>query len=89
MEEVDVSRRTVKNLLQEWKPVRENTIFLLKQCTEKQSTFLGMASGLKCTPRALFYVVIGHHIRHNRLLQELYLNNTATTHPDHDPEVGA
>ncbi len=89
MEEVDVSNRTLKDLLKEWKAVRENTVFLLKQCTEKQSTFLGTASGLKCTPRALFFVLIGHHIRHNRLLRELYLTKTATTHPDHDPEVGA
>ncbi|MBL7796797.1 MAG: DinB family protein [Saprospiraceae bacterium] len=89
MEEVDVSNRTIKDLLKEWKAVRDNTLFLLKQCTEKQSTFLGTASGLKCTPRALFFVLIGHHIRHNRLLQELYLSKLDTTSPDHDPEVGA
>ncbi|MFN0013534.1 MAG: DinB family protein [Saprospiraceae bacterium] len=89
MEEVDVSGRSIKDLLNEWKPVRDNTIFLLRQCTEKQATFLGTASGLKCTPRALFFVLIGHHIHHLRTLRELYLNQKDSTRSDHDPEVGA
>jgi DinB superfamily len=34
MEQVDVSKRTIKDLLKEWKAVRDNTIFLCQQCTE-------------------------------------------------------
>lgn len=73
MEEVDVSRRTIKDLLKEWKVVRDNTLFLLAQCTEAQSTFLGTASGWKVTPRAMFYVIVGHQVHHMNVLKERYL----------------
>lgn len=73
MEEVDVSGRTIKDLLKEWKAVRDNTLFLLAQCTEEQSKFVGTASGWKVTPRALFYVIIGHQIHHMNVLKEKYL----------------
>jgi hypothetical protein len=89
MEAVDVSNRPLKDLMKEWKSVRDNTIFLLKQCTEQQSTFLGTASGWKASPRALFFILIGHHIHHLNFLREVYLNHTDTTQPDHDQEVGA
>lgn len=89
MEEADVSGRTIKDLLKEWKAVRDNTMFLLKQCTDQQSTFLGSASGRKATPRALFFIIIGHQIHHMNFLREHYLPATDTTQPDHDQEVGA
>ena len=73
MEQVDPSKRSVKDLLKEWKAVRDNTLFLLAQCTEEQSKFPGMASGWKVTPRALFYVIIGHQIHHINVLREKYL----------------
>lgn len=72
MEGVDVSNRTIKDLLKEWKVVRDNTLFLLKQCTEQQSAFLGTASGWKVTPRAMFFVIIGHQIHHMNVLKERY-----------------
>ncbi len=74
MEEVDVSGRTLKSLLQEWKAVRDNTLFLLEQCTEAQSRFAGIASGLRSTPRALFYIIAGHHLHHLNTLRQHYLN---------------
>ncbi|TNE68856.1 MAG: DinB family protein [Bacteroidetes bacterium] len=77
MEEVDVSNRTIPDLLKEWKLVRENTIYLLRQCTEKQSAFVGTASGWKVTPRALFFIIIGHHIHHLNILREKYLTEEA------------
>ncbi|MCB9353389.1 MAG: DinB family protein [Lewinellaceae bacterium] len=73
MEEVDVSTRTIKDLLKEWKTVRDNTLFLLAQCSDEQSTFLGTASGWKVTPRALFFVIIGHQLHHMNVLKEKYL----------------
>lgn len=74
MEGVNVSGRTIKDLLKEWKAVRDNTLFLLAQCTEEQSKFLGTASGWKVTPRALFFVIIGHQIHHMRVLSDKYLS---------------
>ncbi len=72
MEQVNVSGRTIKDLFKEWKVVRDNTLFLLTQCTEEQSQFLGTASGWKVTTRAMFYVIIGHHIHHLNILKERY-----------------
>lgn len=74
MEEVKVADRTIKDLLKEWKAVRDNTLFLLAQCTEEQSRFLGTASGWKVTPRALFFVIIGHQIHHMSVLSDKYLS---------------
>ena len=87
MEAVDVSERSIKDLLKEWKVVRDNTILLLQQCTDEQSAFIGTASGWKVTPRALFFIIIGHQIHHMNVLQESYLQHT--TPPDHDQEVDA
>ena len=75
MEEVHVTDRTIKDLLKEWKAVRDNTLFLLKQCTEQQSAFAGTASGWKVTPRALFYIIAGHQIHHLQVLREQYLTD--------------
>jgi len=73
MEQVDVSGRSIKDLMKEWKVVRDNTLFLLAQCTEEQSKFLGTASGWKVTARAMFFVIIGHHVHHTNVLRERYL----------------
>lgn len=73
MEQVDVSGRTIKDLLKEWKAVRDNTQFLLKQCSEEQSRFIGMASNWKVSVRAYFFVIIGHQLHHMEVLRERYL----------------
>lgn len=75
MEEVQVADRSIKDLLKEWKVVRDNTLFLLQQCTEAQSAFPGTASGWKVTPRALFYIIAGHQLHHMNVLREKYLND--------------
>jgi len=76
MEEVDVSNRTIKDLLKEWKAVRDNTIFLCQQCSEEQSKFTGTASNWKVSVRAYFFIIIGHQLQHMGVLREKYL-------PDH------
>ena len=75
MEEVDVTHRTIKDLMKEWKIVRDNTLYLLKQCTEEQAAFAGTASGWKATPRALFFIIAGHQIHHLTSLREKYLTD--------------
>ncbi len=73
MEQVDVSSRTVADLLKEWKAVRDNTLFLLQQCTPEQSTFPGTASNWKVTPRAYFFIIVGHQQHHMEVLRAHYL----------------
>ena len=84
MEEADVSQRTIADLFKEWKTVRDNTLFLLQHCTEGQSAFIGTASGWKVSPRALFYIIAGHHIHHLNLLRDKYLSGRI----DHEAAAG-
>lgn len=67
-----VEDRSIADLLKEWKAVRDNTLFLYKQCTEEQSKFIGMASGHPASPRALFCIIIGHTYHHLEVLKERY-----------------
>lgn len=73
MEEVDLSGRTVKDLLKEWKAVRDNTLFLLQQCSEAQSRYTGVASNWKVSVRAYFFIIIGHQLHHVHILKTRYL----------------
>jgi len=73
MEAARVDERSIKDLLKEWKTVRENTLILVAQCTEEQSQFLVTASNWKVSVRALFFIIIGHQLHHMRVLQTQYL----------------
>jgi uncharacterized damage-inducible protein DinB len=73
MEHVRVEHRTIKDLLREWKAVRDNTLFLLDQITEEQAVFQGTASNWTVTPRALFYIIVGHQLHHEQVFRTHYL----------------
>lgn len=73
MEVTKVDDRSIKDLLKEWKAVRDNTLALAAQCSEEQSTFLLTASNWKVSVRALFFIIIGHQLHHIKMLQERYL----------------
>jgi uncharacterized damage-inducible protein DinB len=72
-ENADVSKRTIKDMIAEWKAVQANTLFLLKQCTEEQAALVGKASNWPITPRALFYIIVGHRLHHLTVLRQKYL----------------
>ncbi|MEO6758133.1 MAG: DinB family protein [Saprospiraceae bacterium] len=74
MEQADVSGRTLRDLLKEWKAVRDNTLFLLAQCSEEQSQFTGVASNWRASVRAYFFIIIGHHLHHLQILRDKYLS---------------
>lgn len=73
MEEARVGQRSIKDLLKEWKTVRDSTLLLLAQCSEEQSRFLLSASNWKVSVRALFFIIIGHQLHHMKVLRERYL----------------
>ncbi len=73
MEQAPVDNRTIKDLLKEWKAVRESSLALAAQCSEEQSQFLITASNWKVSVRALFFIIIGHHLHHVNVLKERYL----------------
>lgn len=72
MEQVQLSHRPLKDLLKEWKAVRDNTLFLLSQCSEEQSKFMGVASNWKVSVRAYFYIIAGHQYHHMQVLSKRY-----------------
>jgi len=72
MEYADVSNRTLKDLLKEYKLVRDNTLLLLKNCSEEQSKQSGTASNFKVSVRAYFYIISGHHQHHINIYKERY-----------------
>jgi hypothetical protein len=73
MEQVDVSGRTLRDLMKEWKAVRDNTLMLLSQCSEAQSTQTGQASNWRVSVRALFFIIAGHHQHHLNVYHERYV----------------
>jgi uncharacterized damage-inducible protein DinB len=77
MEYADVSQRSLHDLLKEFKAVRDNTLFLLSQCSDAQSKQLGMASNWQVSVRAYFFIIIGHHQHHLNILKTLYLGHDA------------
>jgi uncharacterized damage-inducible protein DinB len=73
MEQVQVSDRSIRDLMKEWKAVRNNSLYLARQCSEAQSTFKGTASNWQVSTRTMFFVIIGHQLHHQRILEERYL----------------
>jgi hypothetical protein len=73
MEYADVSNRSIKSLLKEWKAVRDNTLMLLEQCSEAQSKQTGQASNHRFSVRAMFYIIVGHNLHHLKVFKERYV----------------
>jgi DinB superfamily len=74
VENAQLSGRTIKDLLAEWKAVHSNTLFLIKQCTPEVEANIGKASNWPITPRALFFIIAGHRLYHLVILQERYVS---------------
>ena len=72
MEEAKVEDRSIKDLMKEWKLVRDHTLVLAAQCSEEQSKFLLTASNWKVSVRALFFIIVGHQMHHMSVLRERY-----------------
>lgn len=71
-EQTDVSNRTLADLLKEFKAVRENTIYIVKNMGDEQSKFIGTASGWPVSARTMIFCTIGHNIHHLNLLRDRY-----------------
>ncbi len=70
---VDVSGRTMANILEEFASVRKSSIMLLENLSEEQSKWQCTIDGYIFTPGALGYIMLGHVIHHIRITQERYL----------------
>ncbi|WP_409303113.1 DinB family protein [Peribacillus sp. SCS-155] len=60
-------------LVENFRAVRQSTLYLLKSLNEDTWLLRGNANGSDVTVRALAYMIAGHELHHRRILQERYL----------------
>ncbi len=70
---VDVSKRTIKDLMEEFDLTRKMTMQTFKHFTEEELSNKGTASQNKISVRAIGYVIIGHEMHHRQVIQDKYL----------------
>jgi len=70
---VDVSSRTMEDLISEFKTVRQGTEFLFKNLTDEQSRRLCNVVTHPMSARAIGYFMIGHVLHHIGVVRVRYL----------------
>ncbi len=66
------NQRTLKDLINEFKAVRESNIILFRSFTEEMLNRKGTASGNEITVLALLFIIAGHEKHHINILREKY-----------------
>jgi len=66
--------RTLGELADEFKAVREANLYLFRSLTKEQETQKGIASGNPVSVRALLYIIAGHELHHLNILKERYFS---------------
>lgn len=69
----DFNNRSLEDLANEFKAVRESSLYLFRSISEAQQTRKGIASGNPVSVRALAYLMAGHELYHIKILKEKYL----------------
>nr|WP_288935339.1 DinB family protein [uncultured Allomuricauda sp.] len=70
----NASKRTKKDLIEEYKAVRDSTISLFNSFDDESIKRIGTASGSKMSVRALGFIISGHQAHHIRIIEERYLS---------------
>ena len=70
---IDVTNRSMENLIEEFLAVRESFGFIFKNAQSENLEFLGNGIGHKTSARALGFIAIGHTIHHIKVIRERYL----------------
>ena len=73
--ESNFDMRSVHNLIEDYKIVRESTISLFHTFTNEMLLRKGTVNGNPFSARALGYVISGHELHHLEILQERYFPN--------------
>jgi hypothetical protein len=68
------SKRDWKDLIEEFKAVRQSTYYLFDSLDKKQLDSTGVASGNPVYVLGLCYIVVGHVHHHVNILKERYFN---------------
>lgn len=69
---VDVSNRTLEDVLSEFVVVRNSSIYLFKSLNNDQLNAVGLANGMKITPKAYGFLCTGHLRHHVNVLVKKY-----------------
>jgi hypothetical protein len=72
-EQACVNRRTLNDLANEFRALREANLYLYRSITDAQSLNMGIASNHPVSVRALLYITAGHEMHHINILRERYL----------------
>jgi uncharacterized damage-inducible protein DinB len=66
-------KKSLDDLLEEYKVGRQNFIVLLKNLSETDLKFMGHASGSPLSARAAAFIMLGHEIHHIEVIKARYL----------------
>lgn len=66
------ANRNWKDMLIEWRVVRQSTNLLFASFTEEQMKAMGMASGQPISVNAIGFIIFGHALHHLHVLKERY-----------------
>jgi len=69
----DFNSRSIQSLADEFKAVREATLFLYRSFSEEQLGRSGVASGALVKVAALLFLTAGHELYHLDIIKERYL----------------
>jgi len=72
-ETVDVSNRTLKDIVRELQATRFLTMMTFKHFTDEELLRIGTASNSPISVRALGHIIIGHELHHMKVIAERYL----------------
>lgn len=65
--------RSLKDLLEEWRTLRQSTIQLFQSFSSSMLETTGNANGLDIGVEQLMYVIIGHELHHMHIIHTRYL----------------
>ena len=65
--------RSLKDLLEEWRTIRQSTIQLFQSFSKGMLDQTGNANGLEIGVEQLMYVIIGHELHHMQVINTKYL----------------
>jgi len=65
--------RPLKDIANEFKTIRESSVYLFSSMTDEQSAQKGIANGNPFSARAYAYMMAGHEMHHINILKERYL----------------
>jgi len=70
VDNTDFNSRSLSDLADEFKTVRESNLFLFRSMTEEQLLRKGIANGNPTSVRAMIYMAAGHELHHLQIFKE-------------------